>query len=211
MRSENEMANQPSVKRSFIEDARRAQIIAAAIKTLAEIGYGKASLAQIAKRAEISPSLIPYHFNDKAVLVYETLIDIVSAWTTYVEGLVARAKSASDQLRVYAQANLAYMGARPTHFVALIEILFNARSSDGELLYRTKEEDTALSLLKSILRRGQQTGEFRSFDVHQVALAIRGAIDGFFPEMHKPKANLEAYTAEVLEICSLATRKSATT
>ncbi len=211
MHSENETANQPPSKRSFIEEARRAQIIAAAIKTLAEIGFGKASLAQIAKRAEISPSLIPYHFTDKTALVYETLVDIVSGWTKFVEGQVAAAESASDQLRVYVQAHLAYMGTRPAHYAALIEILFNARTGDGELLYRTNEEDSAVVLLKTILARGQQTGEFRRFDVHQVALAIRGAIDGFFSEMHKPDANLEAYTAEVVEICRLATRKEGTT
>ena len=34
--------------------ARRAQIVTAAIDTIAELGYGNASLARIAKRAGIS-------------------------------------------------------------------------------------------------------------------------------------------------------------
>src|SRR5262245_43055500 len=116
MQSEKDTVDQTEPKRSFIEEARRAQIIAAAIETLAEVGFGKASLAQIAKRAEISPSLIPYHFNDKEDLIYTTLNDIATAWTTFVEEQVAAAATASDQLRVYIQANLAYMGTRPTHF-----------------------------------------------------------------------------------------------
>lgn len=41
-------------KQSFIAEARREQIIEAAINTLDEIGYVKASLAQIAKNAGIS-------------------------------------------------------------------------------------------------------------------------------------------------------------
>jgi hypothetical protein len=52
-------------KQSFIAEARRAQIIEAAIRTLDEIGYVQASLAQIAKRAGISTALISYHFSDK--------------------------------------------------------------------------------------------------------------------------------------------------
>jgi AcrR family transcriptional regulator len=48
--------------RTFIETARRAQIMAAAIDTIAELGYGQASLARIAQRAGTSKGVICYHF-----------------------------------------------------------------------------------------------------------------------------------------------------
>ncbi|MBC8075178.1 MAG: TetR family transcriptional regulator [Chloroflexales bacterium] len=205
MHSGNDKSLQPPSTRSFIEEARRAQIVAAAIETLAEIGYGKASLAQIAKRAQISPSLIPYHFNDKDALIYQTLSDIAAAWGGYVESQVTVGTTASDQLRNYIEANLAYMGTRPTHYAALIEIMFNARTGDGILLYRLDEEDSGLTLLKTLLTHGQQTGAFRPFAVHSMALAIRGATNEFFGEMHKSGANLEAYTAEVVDLFVRAT------
>ena len=44
MRPENE----PSGQRSFIEEARRRQIIAAAVEVLADHGFGGTSLARIA-------------------------------------------------------------------------------------------------------------------------------------------------------------------
>lgn len=195
-------------KRSFIEEARRAQIIAAAIETLAEIGYGKASLAQIAKRAKISPSLIPYHFTDKDALIYQTLNDITTSWDTSVQTAVATGTTAGGQLRLYIQASLTYIGTRPTHFAALIEILFNARTPGGVLLYRIDEEEPGLTLLKSVLTHGQETGEFRAFDVHATAIAIRGAINEFFGEMHKPYVDLESYTAEVVALFARATASS---
>jgi AcrR family transcriptional regulator len=40
--------------RTFTETARRAQIMAAAIDTIAELGYGQASLARIAEAAGTS-------------------------------------------------------------------------------------------------------------------------------------------------------------
>jgi TetR/AcrR family transcriptional regulator, transcriptional repressor of bet genes len=210
MHSEKSTDDQEAPKRSFIEQARRTQIVTAAIATLAEIGYGKASLAQIAKRAQISTSLIPYHFADKDDLIYQTLNDIATSWNRYVEEQVAVAGAAPAQLRSYIEANLAYMGTRPTHYAALIEILFNARTPDGVLLYRSDtEEDPAVTLLKTILTHGQQTGAFRAFDVQHMALAIRGAIDGFFAEMHKPGANLEAYTAEVVDLFARALTQAA--
>jgi AcrR family transcriptional regulator len=199
------MGNQNSSKRSFIEEARRAQIIEAAIATLAEVGYGKASLAQIAKRAQISPSLIPYHFTDKEALIYQTLNDIATAWDAYVATHASAGATASEQLRLYIQASLSYMGSRPTHFAALIEILFNARTPDGILLYRIEEEEPGFTLLKTVLTRGQQTGEFRAFDAYHIAIAIRGAINEFFGEMHKPGASLEAYTAEMVDLFARAT------
>ena len=50
---------------SFIEKARRTQIIECAIETIAEVGYAQASLGQIAKRAQISKGVISYHFANK--------------------------------------------------------------------------------------------------------------------------------------------------
>jgi AcrR family transcriptional regulator len=60
MQPENESNGQDkkgSPGRSFIEEARRGQIVAATIATIAEIGYAKASFVQIARRAGISPEI----------------------------------------------------------------------------------------------------------------------------------------------------------
>jgi AcrR family transcriptional regulator len=206
MHSGNSSDNQET-KRSFIEEARRAQIVAATIETLAEVGYGKASMAQIAKRAQISPSLIAYHFRDKDALIFQTLSDIASAWEGYVEAQVAAAATPEEQLRNYIVANLAYMGTRPAHYTALIEIIFNARMEDGQLLYRIDEEDSAVTLLKTVLARGQESGAFRQFDAHHMALAIRGAINEYFGEMHKAGADLEAYTTAVVDLFTRATAR----
>src|SRR6202453_4771003 len=50
-----------AAERTFIETARRAQIVAAAIDTIAELGYAQASFARIADRVGISRGLISYH------------------------------------------------------------------------------------------------------------------------------------------------------
>ena len=52
----------------FTEHARRAQIVGAAVETIADLGYGQASFAQIARRAgPSSTGLISYHFAHKAI------------------------------------------------------------------------------------------------------------------------------------------------
>ena len=50
---------------SFIEEARRRQIIDTAIRTIATRGYSRTSLAEIAREAGISKGVISYHFEGK--------------------------------------------------------------------------------------------------------------------------------------------------
>src|SRR4051794_31947825 len=69
-------ATPPDARGSFVEQARRAQIVQATIDVLAEKGYGGASFARIAQRASISPGLINYHFRTKDALMRDVLATI---------------------------------------------------------------------------------------------------------------------------------------
>lgn len=52
---------------SFIEAARRAQIVESAIETIAEAGYARASMAQIAPRAGISKGVTTSRTNTNSL------------------------------------------------------------------------------------------------------------------------------------------------
>ena len=71
MRTKNTPGGQKPA--TFIEAARRAQIIECAIETIATLGYVRASLAQIAKCAGISKSVITYYFHSKDELIEEVV------------------------------------------------------------------------------------------------------------------------------------------
>jgi AcrR family transcriptional regulator len=66
-------------ERTFTETARRAQIVQAAIDTIAELGYGRASLARIAERLGISKGVISYHFAGKDDLIKEVVLEVVES------------------------------------------------------------------------------------------------------------------------------------
>ena len=55
----------------------RAQIVAAAIDTVAEDGYANASLARIAVRLGISKGVISYHFAGKDDLIAEIISQVL--------------------------------------------------------------------------------------------------------------------------------------
>ena len=51
--------------RDEAEDARRVQLIEVTIDSLAEVGFVGTTLAEIARRAGVSPGLVAHYFGDK--------------------------------------------------------------------------------------------------------------------------------------------------
>lgn len=195
-------------KQSFISEARRSQIIEAAITTLDEIGYLNASLAQIAKRAGISTALISYHFKDKNDLMDQTLMTLLASSTSYVLERTNAETTGREKLHAYISSSLAYQGTHPKHNSALLEIIFNARTPENIPYYKLgddedEEEEALLLELKQILLDGQTKGEFRQFNVHVMASAINGAIGEYMlvanPNLTS-KVDLETYSTELVEI-----------
>lgn len=189
--------------KSFISDARRNQIINAAITTLDEIGYVNASLAQIAKRAAISTALISYHFNDKNDLMNHTLITVLSNTTSYVLERVKHEKGYREKLHIFILASLEYQSQHRNHYNALLEIVFNARTHEGVPYYKLNdnEEDPILLELQAILSEGQKAGEFREFNVYVMANAIQGAIGEYMGNLNlSAKIDPLTYGAELVSL-----------
>ena len=98
-------------RRSFIEEARRAQIVESAIETIAEVGYVRASLARIAAAAGISKGVISYHFADKDELIQQVVAEVLKAFDSYMRPrITAECGSAAQMLRAYISSNVAFMG-----------------------------------------------------------------------------------------------------
>ena len=195
-------------ERSFVERARRAQIVEAAIETIASAGYASASLARIANRAGISKSVISYHFRGKDDLVGEVIKEAIANADAVMRPRVTAQSSYAAALRAYIESNLAFMAAYPNHVIALLNI--SAASYAG----RREDPKAALGLahavdeLTELLRRGQRACEFRDFSPRVMAVTIRNAIDAV-PLMlvADRKLDLEKYAHELATTFELATRK----
>src|SRR6516164_11215676 len=59
------VARRNASPRDESEDARRVQLIEVTIDSLAEVGYLGTTLAEIARRADVSPGLVAHYFGDK--------------------------------------------------------------------------------------------------------------------------------------------------
>lgn len=164
-------------RRSFIEEARRAQIVTAAAQTVAEVGYARASLARIAERAGISKSVISYHFDGKDELLAKVAGEFFEQAWEHMGPAIEAADSAAGQLTAWITAEFEYFAAHRTRFLAMSEVMMNHRAPDGSRPFAGDEAEE-IEGIAEILTAGQATGEFRSLDVSEVAQIIVRCVEG---------------------------------
>ncbi|MFD6948563.1 TetR family transcriptional regulator [Nocardiopsis sp. TSRI0078] len=204
MQSKNKPGGQ---SRSFIEEARRAQIIAAAIEAIAEVGYPNASLARIARTAGISKGVISYHFAGKDELMDQVVTNVYTEISeTVLPGILEQA-SAADMLRAHVRGVAEYALANQRRMATLAQIFTHARKEDGSPRYGAAEADALYEALEGLYRSGQESGEFRGFDVRVMAVTQQSAIDAMFAywDAH-PGHDLLAHARELGELLVRATR-----
>jgi TetR/AcrR family transcriptional regulator, fatty acid metabolism regulator protein len=206
MRSEKSPAGQKD--RTFIETARRAQIMAAAIDAIAELGYGQASLARIAERAGTSKGVILYHFEGKDDLIRELVAELSAKGRAFMAPRLEAQPTGVGMLRAYIESNMDFVRENRNHVAAVVEIALNARSADGGSLYDFSIREQGAEALRQILTYFQGTGEFRAdFDPAVMAMAIRSALDAVPARLARdPGLDLAAYGRELADLFQIATQ-----
>jgi TetR/AcrR family transcriptional regulator, fatty acid metabolism regulator protein len=194
--------------RTFIETARRAQIVAAAIDTIAELGYGQASLARIAETAGTSKGVIIYHFGSKDDLIRELVAELSAKGRAWMGPRLEAESTGAGMLRTYIESNLAFIGENRNHVLATVEIALNARGADGGSLYDFSTREAGAEALRQILVYFQGTGEFRAgFDPAVMAMTIRAALDAVPARLARdPDLDLHRYGRELADLFLIATR-----
>jgi len=188
-------------------EARRRQILDAAVATIAADGLAKASFAAIADRAGLSSvGLISYHFAGRDELIGQIVADYYASIAAHMQARMIGIGSPAAALDAYIAGVIDYIGTHPAEMKALTEIFLRGAMNHGRA-----EDDAATGPLEDILLAGQRAGEFRQFDVPIMAALIQRAVDGL-PFLLASRPELEArsfadsYAAEVLTSFRLATR-----
>jgi len=167
-------ANQPS----FIEQARRAQIVETTIETIAAIGLSGASLGTIAKRAGVSTGVLTYHFANKDDLIEQSIKKLFEAPNAFVVARVDGQGTHRERLRSYVTATLEFMRSNREYAVALVYCQ-GAAGSDANLSRMvTRHHGQIRKYVGRLLRAGQEAGEFRSFEVAPMAGLVFASIEG---------------------------------
>lgn len=146
-------------KREKISQERRHAILNAALSLFDDKGYANTTISDIARQADMSNGLIYHYFSSK-----EAILRSYGQTIKDCEEVVMSQPTATDSLREFCRRVL--LDYEETLYHAPIRILI-ACYGQGEL----KEEelgfpfnDYGKTFLASIIKRGQDAGEFRNGD-----------------------------------------------
>lgn len=190
------MVHMPSSpdSQSFIEQARRSQLLRAAIDTVNELGYPRASLSAIAQRAAVAKSAIGYYFSSKDALMMSVMEHVFGELYVLQHQAVDAHPDSASRLRAYAETYLAYVDTHRAEITAGIEIMVTHRNAEGVQLYLTvAEEDSAM--LRDILESGMQDGTFRRIPSRTAVSIVESLLDVPTTELQR---DLDADLSEVM-------------
>ena len=190
---------------------RRTQIVAATIEVIAEEGLAQATFARIRQRAGLSSTrLISYHFAGKDALIAAVVEDVLDRIAHHVSQRIEAAESAAGAgnataiLRAYIEGNVSFIDTHRAPMQALLQIVLAAAglpATTGAKAVPVPGPQASQGPLEGLLRHGQATGEFRSFDATAVGSAIQRSIEGL-PHLlaAEPDLNCDHYASELVEL-----------
>jgi AcrR family transcriptional regulator len=128
---------------------RRAQLATAALQTLAELGYARTSLRDIAQNSEFSHGVLHYYFSDKFELITYCVRQYKAECVTRYDSVVATASSPAELKRGFGAA----MAATLREDATLHRLWYDLRNqSMFDEAFRTDVHEIDQSLERMIWR-----------------------------------------------------------
>jgi betaine-aldehyde dehydrogenase len=155
------------------EEARRIQLVEVTIDSLAEVGFVGTTLAEIARRAGVSPGLVAHYFGDKDGLLEATFRRLARIIAVRMRSVLALAHTPRERVQAVIDANLApeeFDKRTGTAWLAFWGQVLHVR---GLKRVQTAYQKRMLSNLRSDLRQIIPGEEARS-----LAAMIAAMIDG---------------------------------
>lgn len=160
-------------------EAKRRQILDAAVVCFAQSGFHKTTTAEICAKAGMSPGNLFHYFKNKNAII-EAIVDADRRETAERYEKASQAEDLFEELFKLMERNLA-MVAEPIHRKIGIEIFAEAMRNPavGQLVARNDAESTAalIGLLKKAAARGQIDA---TFDIAKLATWVSALGDGAF-------------------------------
>jgi AcrR family transcriptional regulator len=187
--------------RRRLDPVRRPQILATAVELLRERGLWNVRIADVAKRAGISPTSVVYYFGTKDQLFAEA---ISAADDAFYEPL-GRELDALES----AVARLTHLVNRSStsDWVLWIDLWAYSRRHPETAPAQRRFHDRWRETIAGVIRDGISSGEFRTVDADEVAQRLAALTDGLAVHMvlgdpaHPPRRYVAlALAAAALEL-----------
>jgi TetR/AcrR family transcriptional regulator, fatty acid metabolism regulator protein len=195
---------------TFTQRKRRDQLVECTIEAIAELGYPRTTVAEVARRAGVSKGVITYHFPAKDDLIQAVITGVIAEMAQYLEPRLRAADPLQHPERFIAAYLTTWTGYIQTHgrdVLALVRIYNAFRDETGRPNPAFDARATDITIVSQILRHGQQTGRLGRFDPHIMATVMKAALDDLLTQYaDHPGLDLHAYGAELTAMFERATR-----
>jgi AcrR family transcriptional regulator len=166
--------------RRKLSDARRRQILKAAVQVIAEKGLCDTGIKDVADRAGTSPALVIYYFGKKDVLLAEALSFADEGFYAQTADAVAKMSSARDRLVELVRSSCSVGEAEEDfdEWVLWLDLWARAPRDPDVARDRQALDRRWRTSITEIVRDGQAACEFAPVDAELFALRLAALMDG---------------------------------
>jgi len=158
---------------------RRAQLAAAALQTLAELGYARTSLRDIAQNSDFSHGVLHYYFSDKIELITYCVRQYKAECVTRYDSIVALAGSPDELKRGFGAA----MAATLVEEATLHRLWYDLRNQSlFDDSYRSDVLEIDQSLERMIWRIVSKFSDLAGAPLAVPSNAAYAVFDGLFQQ-----------------------------
>ena len=157
-------------KQEVVKDFRTSEILDAARRVIADMGYADASMERIAQKAGVAKGTLYLYFKNKETLLARAFEHGLAELTARARAATQRARGPTQKLREIVRAGLEHSAESQAFFQARRE-----RSRFGGVgppLFRDAQQrqvESYLGFVANVIARGIRAGEFRRVNSHRAA------------------------------------------
>ena len=163
--------------KKYAVEARRVEILEATCEVVIERGFAGTRIADVAKRLNVSNSLIHYHFDSKEALLAAAFEYYSRKDLAEMERDIELGQSATAQLWRLIESYVPE-GSDDVEWMLWIDAWGEALRNPLMKSISQQLDEQSIAFLERVLRRGNETGEFRCDQPRQSAMRITAMIDG---------------------------------
>ncbi|MFN3763910.1 MAG: TetR/AcrR family transcriptional regulator, partial [Anaerolineae bacterium] len=172
-------------------EERRQSILQAAREVFLEKGFSRATMDDVAERAEVSKGTLSLYFESKETLLAHLLLEGLDALYSYLEEAFApdRPLSADERLRRLGWAYLRFFQEEPHYFRFLMAVNGERfRETVTPEMYQEVLEASmeGLNLVVQAIEQGIREGLFTCCDARQAAATLWATFNGVLELMSHP-------------------------
>ena len=187
---------------SLIEKIRKEQIVNATIMTIAENGYLRTSLEDIARDAGISKGIISYYFKNKDGLICGVIDRIMEDLQNEILKKAAAEETCMDKIAAGISANFGYMAENRQAIVAFVDLWSSISTKNDKRDFNARVYDKCIGFFERLVVEGVKNGKFIRVDSGLTASIIQAAIDGIMIQwiFNEHSVDLRRATEGIIEM-----------